>query len=262
MLRSLFAHPLTKGMDTDDPRTTHLRRQVIRSKPFLRRIYHEWYSSIAAAVPSGEGLVLEIGSGAGFMKDAVPGLLTSDVFFCPDINIVLDGQVLPFAAGALRGIVMTDVLHHIPRPQLFWAEATRCVKPGGVVVMVEPWVTRWSSMTWPLNGEPFRPDAAEWEFPATGPLSGANGALPWILFGRDRDRFLRAFPIWQIQSIRLTMPFRYLLSGGVSMRALMPGWSFGMWRILEQALSRWNSLLAMYAQIVLVRSEWGPMSNS
>jgi SAM-dependent methyltransferase len=255
MLRSLLAHPLTKGMDIDDPRTTHLRRRVIQSKPFLRLIYREWYTSIAAAIPSGEGPVLEIGSGAGFMKDAVPGLLASDVFFCTDINIVLDGQALPFATGSLRGIVMTDVLHHLPRPQMFWAEATRCVKPGGVVAMVEPWVTPWSSMIWPLNGEPFRPDAAEWEFPATGPLSGANGALPWILFGRDRDRFLRAFPLWQIRAIRLTMPFRYLLSGGVSMRTLIPGWSFGIWRGLERALNPLMRDLAMYAQIVLVRLE-------
>lgn len=121
--------------------------------------------------------------------------------------------------------------------------------------MVEPWVTRWSSKIWPLNGEPLRPDAAEWEFPAGGPLSGANGALPWILFERDRDRFSREFPMWHFRSIRLTMPFRYLLSGGVSMRTLMPGWSFGLWRTFERVFSPWMKFLAMYAQIVLVRSE-------
>jgi hypothetical protein len=42
------------------------------------------------------------------------------------------------------------------------------------------------------------PDAADWSFPAVGPLSGANGALPWILFERDRARFEREFPQWVI----------------------------------------------------------------
>jgi len=39
MIKALLAHPLTRGMDIDDPRTTHLRQEVIQSKPFLRKIY-------------------------------------------------------------------------------------------------------------------------------------------------------------------------------------------------------------------------------
>ena len=33
-----------------------------------------------------------------------------------------------------------------------------------------------------LHHEPFRPDAADWKISGKGPLSAANGALPWILF--------------------------------------------------------------------------------
>jgi len=43
--------------------------------------------------------------------------------------------------GSLRAIVMTDVLHHIPNVESFFAEAARCVRPGGVIVMIEPWLT-------------------------------------------------------------------------------------------------------------------------
>ncbi len=49
------------------------------------------------------------------------------------------------------------------------------------------------------------------------------------------------------------MPFRYLLSGGVSLRGLAPAWSFGIWRQIENALGLWSSQLAMFAQIVLRR---------
>ena len=39
MLKHWLEHPLTRGLDLDDPRTTHLRRRVLDEKRFLRRIY-------------------------------------------------------------------------------------------------------------------------------------------------------------------------------------------------------------------------------
>jgi SAM-dependent methyltransferase len=254
ILRNLLAHPLTRGLDIDDPRTTDLRRRIVRSKPFLRRIYEEWYAKIAAALPEGPGRVLELGSGAGFLGQYVPGLITSEIFPCPGVDVVLDGQRLPLADGSLRAVVMTDVLHHLPRVRDFFAEAGRCVRPGGTVVMIEPWVSRWSRLVYTrLHHEPFRPDAEAWEFPATGPLSGANGGLPWILFRRDRAAFERQFPQWRIDRVEPFMPLRYLLSGGVSMRSLMPGPTFAAWRGLERAASRWRDQTAMFAFVKLVR---------
>jgi SAM-dependent methyltransferase len=254
MLKSLLAHPLTRGLDIDDPQTTHLRQQIIQEKSFLRQIYQEWYRAIVAALPSGEGAVLELGAGAGFMRDFIPDLITSEVFYCPNIRAVLDGSCLPFVAKSLRAIVMTDVLHHLPQPRLFFAEATRCVRPGGVVAMVEPWVTPWSRFVYTrLHHEPFQPETPSWELPTSGPLSGANGALPWILFARDRLKFEQEFPQWRIELIKPIMPFRYLLSGGVSLCGFAPGWSFGLWRRIETALGCWNNQLAMFAQIVLRR---------
>ena len=251
LLRNLLAHPLTRGVDIDDPQTTVLRRRIVRTKPFLRRIYDEWYRLLAADVPAGPGAVLELGSGAGFLDEYVPGLITSEVFVTPGVRVVLDGRRLPFADAALRAIVMSDVLHHIPDARGFFAEATRCVRPGGVVAMVEPWVSAWSRLVYTrLHHEPFRPDADRWDFPTTGPLSGANGALPWVLFARDRDQFRREFPHWHIETIRPFMPLRYLVSGGVSMRSLVPGWTFGLWRGVERALGPRG---AMFAHVVLRR---------
>ena len=138
MLKALLAHPLTKGLDIDDPQTTHLRQQIIQEKYFLRKIYEEWYQSMAASLPSGDGAVLELGAGGGFMSDFVPDLITSELFYCPDIRVVLSGLSLPFRARSLRGIVMTDVLHHLSQARLFFGEAARCVRPGGVIGMIEP----------------------------------------------------------------------------------------------------------------------------
>ena len=254
MLKAWLAHPLTKGLDIDDPRTTHLRLQIIQEKSFLRQIYQEWYQSLALVLPPGEGAVLELGAGAGFMKDFIPELITSEVFHCPNISAVLDALRLPFAGKSLRGIVMTDVFHHIPQPRFFFSEAARCVRAGGVVAMIEPWVTSWSRFVYTrLHHEPFHPEIQSWELPIRGPLSGANGALPWIIFARDRRQFEREFPEWKIEFIKPIMPFRYLVSGGISLRGLTPGWSFGLWRQIENTLACWSTELAMFAQIVLRR---------
>ena len=120
--------------------------------------------------------------------------------------------------------------------------------------MIEPWVTAWGRWVYThLHHEPFVPETTRWEFPQTGPLSAANGALPWILFVRDRETFEQEFPAWKVQTIHPIMPFRYLISGGVSLRSLMPGLTFEMWRALERCIDPWAHHLGMFAHIVLTR---------
>lgn len=253
-MRQLLEHPRTCGMDIDDPRLAGLRRQVLQEKPFLRRIYEEWYRSVAAAVPDGRKPVLEIGSGGGFLRDFVPGLVTSDVVPGPNIDRVLDACELP-SDEPFRAIVMTDVFHHLPDCRRFLSTSAACVPPGGTVVMFEPWITPWSRFVFhSLHHEPMDLHTARWEFEPGGPLSAANIALPWIVFHRDRQRFEREFPQWQVECIRRTMPFRYLVSGGIAYRSLMPGFSFPLWRFAESLLAPFFNQLAMFALIVLRRT--------
>jgi SAM-dependent methyltransferase len=254
-LRRLLAHPLTASLDLDDPATTQLRRQIIASKPFLRAIYDEWYAQLAAALPPGDGQVLELGSGAGYCAQFIPGLITSEILPCPGVRMVIDATKLPFHADSLRAIVMTNVLHHIQDVRAFFAEAARSLRPGGKILMIEPWITPWSRFVYTrLHHEPLDPDAPDWTFPSSGPLSGANGALPWILFERDREKFSREFPQFSIEQIRPFLPFRYLVSGGVGMRSLMPGFTHGAWTALERALQPQMQRLGMFAFVSLVKT--------
>ena len=78
-------------------------------------------------------------------------------------------------------------------------------------------------------------------------------AMPWIIFERDRRIFEREFAEFHIQTIEPMMPFRYLLSGGVSMRQLMPAWTYSFWRYMERFFRPCMSSSAMFAKIVLVR---------
>ena len=248
----MLAHPLTASLDLDDPATTELRRQVIASKPFLKAIYIEWYSLLAASLPPGEGNVLELGSGAGFCSQFIAGLITSDVFFCPGARIVINAAALPFTTDSLRAIVMTNVLHHQPDVCQFFSEASRCLRKGGEILMIEPWVTPCSRFVYSrFHHEPFQPEAVGWSFPTWRPLAGANGALPWILFERDCGKFLQRFPEFTITQVRPFLPFRYLVSGGVGLRSLMPGFTHAAWARLERALQSQMWRLAMFAFISL-----------
>jgi SAM-dependent methyltransferase len=252
LLRRLLAHPLTSGMALDDPATTAVRRHIIASKPFLTAIYDEWYQMIAAHLPNVPGRVLELGSGAGYLNRFIPGLISSEVLLIPDISLVADARRLPFRDASLSAIVFTDVLHHMTDVHSFFLEACRCLRYGGKVLMIEPWVTPWSRfINTHFHHEPFRPDAREWSLTPSGPLSGANGAIPWIVFVRDRDRFDSEFPSLIVERIRPFLPFRYLVSGGVGMRNLMPGFLHSSWARLEQLLEGRMHTFAMFAFIVL-----------
>jgi SAM-dependent methyltransferase len=251
-LRDLLAHPLTAGLDIDDPRVTEIRREIILTKKPLRRIYDEWYARIAAALPAGEGAIIELGSGGGFLGDVVDDVIATEVFFVRGVDVSADGRALPFRAGSVRAVVMVDVFHHIPDARRFLSEAARVLRAGGRVVMIEPWATAWSRLIYRhLHHEPFEPRAAQWSFPETGPLSGANGALPWIVFQRDRQIFERDYPELALREIRVLMPFRYLMTGGVSMRSVLPSFVFPAISILERLLSPVMRHLGMFAFIVV-----------
>lgn len=246
-------------MDVDDPRTTERRRQIIRNKRFLRQLYEEWYALICSRLPSGHGPIVELGSGAGFMKERIPGLTTTDVLPIEGVDLLLpaDGR-LPFADSSLRAIVMTDVLHHLSDVRRFFRESTRTIKPGGAIVMIEPWLTPWSRFVYHrLHSEPYQPETANWEISSQSPMSGANSALPWILFARDRSQFENEFPQWSRAVVEPLMPFSYLFSGGISLRSFAPGWAYVPLRRIERALGRVKNWTAMFALITLAHHPKG-----
>jgi SAM-dependent methyltransferase len=243
-----------RGLDVDHPHTTLARRDLLRRKPFLRSVYRDWYGRILAALPAGGGRVLEIGSGGGFLRELLPSAISSEIVAWQGVSLVADAHALPFPAGSLRAIVMTNVFHHLPNARGFLREAARASRGGGAIAMVEPWVTPWSRLVYRhLHEEPFEPDVPEWEFPSSGPVSGANNALPWMMFARDRARFERELPEWSIERIEPFMPVAYLISGGMSYPGLMPGFTYGLWRALEAAAAPIMDRVAMFALIVLRR---------
>ncbi|MDR3574633.1 MAG: methyltransferase domain-containing protein [Anaerolineaceae bacterium] len=256
MLKNLLAHPLTQELSLDDPRVTSLRTKIVKEKKFLNKIYTYWYQMIIQQLPISPLPVLELGTGPGFLKELLPELITSDVIPCQNVDILLDGQQLPFTDRSLKAVVMVDVLHHVQNPRLFFTSAARCVQAGGCILMIEPWNTRWSRWVYThLHHENFDPNAQEWLLNSTKPLSEANGALPWIMFSRDSAQFSREFPFWKIDIIQPIMPMAYLLSGGFSTKLGPPAWFFPFCQTIENSMTPLNPHIAMFALVVLRRLE-------
>lgn len=244
---------VSKKRPLDDPSTTIARREILRGKPFLVSLYREWHEMIRERLPAGGGAVLELGAGAADCGQVIPEAISSDVFPAPGVGLVADGRILPLRDHSLRALVMTDVFHHIPDIVVFLREASRCLCPGGRLLMIEPWPTRWSAPIYKhVHHEPFNLRGG-WSFESSGPLSGANGALPWIVFERDRERFNREFPELRVDEIRRMMPFAYLASGGFSTSLSAPDCTYRLLRALERALDRWSNQIGMFAFICVTK---------
>jgi SAM-dependent methyltransferase len=230
--------------------------QAIRNKPFLRRLYTDFYRDLRQALPGGiHGPVVEIGAGAGFLRNHLPGLIAGDILPTRFIDVCFDAQRLPFQPNRLKGILMLNVFHHLPSAVTFLSDAARCLMPGGVIAMIEPWMTAGSHWVYRLfHHEATEKGQSGWDFESSGPLSGANQALAWIVFQRDRADFDRRFPTLRIETVRLHTPLRYLASGGLSHPFSAPLACYAPMLRLEQQAHCLRRCLSMFATIVVKRT--------
>jgi len=255
-LFELLAEPVTRGMCVDDPAMTVRRRELSKTKRGLHLSYLAWYrelEEIHSLAPAGARI--ELGSGGGFMDEHIPGLIKTDVLLLPHLDVLCRAESLPFSDASIGAIFMVNVLHHMNEAGRFLAEVSRVLRPGGYVAMVEPFTTPFSRFLYGhLHPEPFEPGATEWDLEPSGPLSGGNGALPWIIFVRDRELFHARFPHLRILKVRPHTALTHLFSGGVMIRSLLPGLFFPTIHRIESALGPlWMRKMALFATIVLQR---------
>ncbi len=209
-----------------------------QTKPGLRAIYHDYYRRMAQRTRPGR--TLEIGAGTGWLRECLEDVVLSDVQPAPWLDVVADAQRLPFRSGSFDNVVMLDVLHHLERPPLFFAEAERVLRPGGRLVMIEPGITPVSRLVFRLfHDEPVELSADP--LPEGAPTPGrdpyeANQAIPSLLFGPARARFERRFPRLKLIERRRLSLFAYPLSGGYRRFSLIPAWLVGPLLRVEDAL--------------------------
>lgn len=249
--------PQTRDIgDLDDPATTVLHAEIVQKKAFLRRLYVDFYLELRRNVPDYANKVLvELSSGGGFMKEVIGNVITSDILELPHVDKVFSVLEMPFEEQSVDGFLMIDVLHHIVEPRAFFQEALRCLKPSGRIVMIEPANTLWSRFIYKnFHHERFE-TTASWELEKAGPLSEANGAIPWIIFSRDRKIFEDEFPSLRVLEVKNHTPIRYLLSGGLTLRQLVPSFCYPIVKGMEFVLTPLNNVLGMFETIVLEKTK-------
>lgn len=216
-----------------------------RRKPsdpgLLRKIYESHYAYFNTQAPQlANKAHLEIGSGSGFFREQQQHVITSEIWASSEVDLQCSATKLPFEDNTLATIYLLDVLHHIQQVEQFFAEAQRCLTPGGAILMVEPANTPFGRFIYKnFHHEDFEPDADSWQLPAGDPRLAANGALPWILFDRDRAVFQERYPNLEVALLEPCLPFRYLLSGGLSRPQLLPTSSYALVEWVEEKLPRW-----------------------
>lgn len=241
----------------DDDKNVYVFRKIIKNKPFLYNTYRYFYEEILNKIDSTDLAreFVELGSGAGFLKEICPNITTSDILPYEGVDRVFSALNMPFESSSINAFMMIDVLHHIKDSRQFFAELYRCLEVGGKVVMIEPANTIWSRFVYKnFHHEPFNTRGG-WGFKDGGPLTGANMAIPWIIFYRDIELFTKEYPNLKVCSIKIHSPFKYLLSGGLSLRQLLPSWSYSLVQLTEWLLQPFNNCIGMFMTIELEKSK-------
>jgi SAM-dependent methyltransferase len=232
---------------------------VLKRKRILAGVFAEMnalFLTLEARYLMGNGARVELGAGVAPLRAADPTVRSSDVLPSPDLDLVVDAQQMPFANGEVKTLFGQNCFHHFPEPRRFFREVIRVVPPGGGVVLIEPYYGPLASALFKrmFASEGFDKRAKAWEVPAQGPMRGANQALSFLVFVRDRALFEREFPELEIvHAAPLRSYLRYLFSGGLNFRPLVPEQLVPALRLLEVLLTPFERFLALHHVIVLRR---------
>lgn len=212
-------------------------------KDSLRFIYEEdIFKRVEAHLLPGQ--TLEIGSGPGFFKKSYAHLISSDILHSEDLDVRCRSSHLPFREGSLTNIVGIDVLHHLERPGDFFKEVGRVLKPGGRLILIEPWITPLSRLVYTfIHHEECRSVEDPFGRPfetAKDPWLG-NSMLPYQIFSKKSGRsFESQYPQLRILIRQPFSAFAYPLTGGFQPYGIrskkIVGWLLKMETVLQSIL--------------------------
>jgi SAM-dependent methyltransferase len=262
-LRRWLHEPRVRDIDVDDNALLSLHGAILRGKPMLRSAFETFYRDMARLCDRHfrvDGLEVELGSGAGFFKEVRPRLITSDIRDAAHLDMRLDAQAMSLDDASTRCVYAINVFHHLPDPERFFSELARVLRPGGGCILIEPHAGFASALLHKHlhNDEHFDPNATGWRTSEiAGPLSGANQAMAHIVFTRDLARFQR-FYAGRLELVERGYELnglRYLLSGGLNFRQLLPNFMSWPLALLERLAYPFARYWTLHQVIVLRKPE-------
>lgn len=233
-----------------------LHEKMLEKRKMISGVFKEFYdicSSYNKKYFSGNGIELEIGSGVGQIKKYYPKVVTSEVIESPIVDMVIDAKKMNLEDNSVRAIYGMNCFHHISEPGKFFKECERVLQHGGGVVLIDPYYGFLSNLFYKraFATEFFDKDQASWDT-ETSVMLDANQALSYVVFIRDRERFLREFPNLEIVETRVLNNYvRYVCSGGLNFKQLLPNIFIPILKIVEILMIPVNTIFGLHHVIVL-----------
>jgi SAM-dependent methyltransferase len=260
-VRSFLYDPRIKNLDVDDPALLDLHNSIINKKIILKSTFNTFYDEMLRCNTrfiSGRGIEIELGSGAGFLKKRKPSVVTTDIRDSIYIERKLDAQKMNLNSHSVRCIYAINVFHHLPNPDLFFKELNRVLVAGGGVILIEPHNGFMSAIIHKYlhKDEQFNIYQKDWSNKRIrGPLSGANQALSYIVFKRDKKKFVEKYgKFLEIKhQAYINNGIRYLISGGLNFRQLAPSIFLPLIQLIEWLLSPFARYTSLHQVTVIIK---------
>lgn len=259
-LADLLRDPSVKNVDVDGSDRLSVHSRMLTQKPMLKEVFtefHHMFNRLDNKYLSGTCARVEIGAGVAPIRDSYRDVLATDIIPGPGLDSVLDAENMHFPDGSVRVLFGQNCFHHFPHPTRFFEEVERVVEPGGGVILLEPFHGPFATFLFRrmFRTEGYDKNYSSWETPATGPMNGANQALSYIVFERDRAEFERSFPRLRIVHQETCGNYlKYIFSGGLNFRQLWPNWATPLLSLIQTLLSPLNRWMALH-HVVVIRKE-------
>jgi SAM-dependent methyltransferase len=112
------------------------------------------WRDLSGVLPTARGTLVDVGCGAQPYRSLLPsetvyiGLDTERAhadfgYAMPDVRLIADDGLWPLEDACADVVLATETLEHVLDPPAFLAEACRCLRAGGRLVLTVPFAARW-----------------------------------------------------------------------------------------------------------------------
>ncbi len=259
-IRNLLYENDVLNVDVNSNELVKIHLSILKKKKLLNSAFLTFYKDMTKICDKYfliDGLEIELGSGVGFFKNIRKNILTSE-FQRKGIkyDLELDATNLNLNNDSVKCIYAINVFHHIPSPTKFFDELVRVLKKNGGCILIEPHNGFFSRIlhTYLHKDEYFDTTKKEWDNKKSfGPLANANQALAHNVFVRDVIKFKKKYGahLEIIHEQYELNGFRYLFSGGLNFKQILPSFLNSFLKIIEKLLSPFAKFWTPYKMIVI-----------
>ena len=227
-----------------------------RRKPLLQKVYRDFYREIEKELRRDlSGQTVEVGSGIGNLKSAVPEAVVTDIFPNPWLDRIENAYALSFEDESVANLILFDVWHHLEFPGTALAEFHRVLNRGGRLIIFDPAMGMLGRLVYGLfHHEPLAlNNKIHWHAPQDFSPNkmtyyAAQGNAQRVFFsGGFRDELAD----WRLVRQSRFAGISYIASGGFSRPQLYPSALYPAMQAIDRMASQMPAAFATRLLVVL-----------